>query len=149
MDDYKHEHGVPSPVPHGVLDRAEMIALVLLVPRIALGWTSLQLGWRTMHQSPFPSIDAQWVLAVGLTLSGIALVLGLLTGPSAFVSGTLSAGVWEQERAAAASVMFALAVLLVLAWRSAGQIGLDRWLLPTLGLTGYRGSLVTRGRAKS
>jgi hypothetical protein len=33
-------------------------------------------------------------------------------------------------------------MLLVLAWRSAGQIGLDRWLLPALGLAGYRGSLV-------
>jgi thiosulfate dehydrogenase [quinone] large subunit len=30
-------------------------------------------------------------------------------------------------------VLFVLAVLLMLAWKNAGWIGLDRWLLPALG----------------
>jgi hypothetical protein len=149
MDDNKHEPFVQSTITAGALDRAEMVALALLVPRVALGWASLQLGWRTIHLTSLPPLTASWLLALGLTLSGIALILGLLAGPSAFVSGALSASAWEQGNAAMASVMFALAVLLVVAWRSAGQIGLDRWLLPSLGLADYRGALVTRGRLRA
>lgn len=149
MDDNMHELSVQSPVSNVALYREEIVALALLIPRVALGWTSLQFGWQTIHLTPLPPLDAEWLLALGLTLSGIALVLGFLTGPSAFVSGTLSASAWEQGNATTASVMFAVAVLLVIAWRSAGQIGLDRWLLPSLGLAGYRGSLVTRGRSRT
>jgi hypothetical protein len=131
-----------------VLGRSEFVAMLLLVPRVALGWSSLQLGWQAMHLTPLRPLNTDWLLALGLTLSGIALVLGLLTGPAAFVSGTLSVSAWDQGSAATTGVAFVLAVVLVVTWRSAGQIGLDRWLLPTLGLAGYRSALVTRGRTR-
>lgn len=149
MGGNKHVHRVPSAITSGALDRADLVAIALLVPRVVLGWTSLQLGWRAMHESPLSPLNAGWLLALGLTLSGIALVLGLLTGPAAFVSGTLSASAWEQGGATTVSAIFALAVVLAVAWRSAGQIGLDRWLLPSLGLAGYRGALVSRGRSST
>jgi hypothetical protein len=102
-----------------------------------------------MHRTPLPPLDGTWLLAMGLTLSGIALVLGLLTGPAAFASGTLGVASWEQSGVPTASIMVALAVLLVIAWRCAGEIGLDRWLLPSIGLAGYRGALVTRGSSRT
>lgn len=142
MDGNGRDQSVQFPISLGALNRSELVAILLLVPRVVLGWTSLQLGWQAMHLTP-PPLDAAWLLALGLTLSGIALLLGLLTGPAAFVSGTLGAGVWEHGGALAASAMFGLAVVLVLTWRHAGRIGLDRWLLPSLGLAGYQGSLVT------
>lgn len=142
MDGNGHEQSVQSTISLGTLNRSELLAIALLVPRVVLGWTSLQLGWQAMHLAP-PPLNAAWLLALGLTLSGIALMLGLLTGPAAFVSGTLGAGVWEHGDALAASTMFGLAMVLVVAWRHAGRIGLDRWLLPSLGLAGYRSSLVT------
>ena len=37
-------------------------------------------------------------------------------------------------------VMFALTVFLVLGWKVAGWLGLDRWLLPMLGTPWYRGT---------
>ncbi len=39
--------------------------------------------------------------------------------------------------------LFALSVLLILAWKTAGYIGLDRWLLPALG-TPWKGGGVFR-----
>jgi thiosulfate dehydrogenase [quinone] large subunit len=37
--------------------------------------------------------------------------------------------------------MFALTIFLVLGWKVAGWLGLDRWLLPMLGTPWYRGDI--------
>ncbi len=44
-------------------------------------------------------------------------------------------------------VLFILATWLVLAWRVAGYWGLDRWVLPALGVPGHPGRLFERGTA--
>lgn len=144
MDYREREPGAWSTDLIGWPARHELAAVALLAPRVALGWLSLKLGWSMLHLAPLPPVDLGRLLALALTFSGIALLLGLVTGPAAFVSGFVSASTWEHGNALTASAMLALAVLLALAWRSAGQIGLDRWLLPSLGLVGYRGALVTR-----
>ena len=54
-------------------------------------------------------------------------------GISAFFGAMLN---WNFIMAGAAStnaVLFTLAILLILAWKVAGYIGLDYWLLPWLG----------------
>ena len=64
---------------------------------------------------------------------GIALVLGLFTGVAGFFGGFMN---WNFMMAGSAStnpVLFVLSVLLVLAWKSAGWLGLDRWVLPLVG----------------
>ena len=64
---------------------------------------------------------------------GIALILGAFTGVAAFFGGFLN---WNFLMAGTASVnpmLFAVATWLVLAWKTAGWIGLDRWLLRALG----------------
>jgi thiosulfate dehydrogenase [quinone] large subunit len=45
-------------------------------------------------------------------------------------------------------VLFILATWLVLAWRIAGYWGLDRWLLPLLGVPGAPGTLFQRRPAE-
>jgi thiosulfate dehydrogenase [quinone] large subunit len=73
------------------------------------------------------------LVAWGELLVGIALVLGVFTGISAFVGAFMN---WNFMMAGTAStnpVMFVLAILLVLAWKIAGYIGLDYFLLPLLG----------------
>jgi len=73
------------------------------------------------------------LIAVGETLVGIALILGAFTGIAAFFGAFMN---WNFMMAGSAStnpVLFVLAVLLMLAWKNAGWIGLDRWLLPALG----------------
>lgn len=124
-----------------------------LAPRIVLGWFSLQAGWRLLQGLPWPGGQvaggaSNEIMAIGLTLAGIALILGAMTGPAAFAAGCLSAGLWAGEGVATAAAHFALVVLMILAWKSAGWIGLDRWLLPLLGLQGQGGALVGRKAAE-
>jgi thiosulfate dehydrogenase [quinone] large subunit len=120
-----------------------------LVLRVALGWIWLEAGWRAMQSTARansqPAIAAAALgdlFAIGLTLAGIALILGILTGPAAVAGGFLSLGLWAGEDAPLAVLSLAAAVVLTLTWRTAGWIGIDRWLLPLLGLPGRGGALL-------
>ncbi len=64
---------------------------------------------------------------------GFLLLAGAFTGVAAFIGGFMN---WNFMMAGTASVnpvFFALNVFLILAWKTAGYWGLDRYLLPTLG----------------
>ena len=84
-------------------------------------------------------IDAQaytWfakIVAVSEFLFGILLIAGIFVGATAFFSGFMN---WNFIMAGSASVngvFFGLAVLLVLAWKIAGYLGADYFLLPRVG----------------
>jgi thiosulfate dehydrogenase (quinone) large subunit len=115
-------------------------APIWLVLRVVLGWLWLEAGWSRL-QGASGSGDP---LALGLTLAGIALILGVLTGPAAFVGGCLSIGLWDSAGVPMVALLFAAVVWLVLAWKTAGWIGLDRWLLPLLGMPWRGGVLFDR-----
>ncbi|GEM_PF-4842644 len=94
-----------------------------LAVRIWVGWYWLDAGRDTVggaHQLAA-------TLTVGQTLIGIAILLGLLTGLSALAGLGLAA---TSGLASADPIVALLAIGLVLAWRYAGGIGLDRWILP-------------------
>ena len=74
------------------------------------------------------------VIAVGELLIGIGLVLGALTGIAAFAGALLNMSFMLAGTVSTNPVLFTLSILLILAWRVAGLIGLDRWLLPALGV---------------
>ena len=76
------------------------------------------------------------LVAFGEVLVGIALILGLLTGISAFFGGFMNAAFLFAGTISTNPLMFVLATWLVLAWRVAGYWGLDRWVLPRLGAPG-------------
>jgi thiosulfate dehydrogenase [quinone] large subunit len=115
-------------------------APVWLALRVVLGWLWLEAGWSRLQGTPGPGDP----LAVGLTLAGIALILGVLTGPAAFVGGCLSIGQWDSAGVQVVALLFAAVVWLALAWKTAGWIGLDRWLLPLLGMP-WRGGVLFDG----
>lgn len=74
---------------------------------------------------------------------GIALILGAFTGLAAFFGGFMN---WNFLMAGTASinpVLFTLSILLVLSWKTAGWIGLDRWLLPLIGTPWKPGAAVS------
>lgn len=73
------------------------------------------------------------MVAFGETLIGIALILGFLTGVSAFLGGLMNATFLFAGTLSSNPLMFILATWLVLAWRVAGYYGLDYWVLPRLG----------------
>ncbi len=81
------------------------------------------------------------VISLGEMTVGIALILGLFTGIAAFLAGTLSMSFGLAGVAGVNPMFFLLEVLLILAWRNAGYIGLDRWILPALGTPWEPGTL--------
>jgi len=81
------------------------------------------------------------LVVAGELFVGIALILGAFTGIVAFMGGFMN---WNFIMAGSAStngMLFAIATWLVLAWRTSGYIGVDRWLLPFLGASWAPGRL--------
>jgi thiosulfate dehydrogenase [quinone] large subunit len=88
-----------------------------------------------------------YLVIFGETLVGIALVLGAFTGIAAFFGLFMNASFIFAGTAGANPLMALVAILIVLAWRVAGWWGLDRLILPAIGVPGAAGTLFQgRGR---
>lgn len=74
-----------------------------------------------------------WIVAFGEVFVGVAMIIGLLTGFAALAGATMNFNFMLAGAAGTNPVLFLLAVLLLLAWKVAGRIGVDHWLLPALG----------------
>jgi thiosulfate dehydrogenase (quinone) large subunit len=88
------------------------------------------------------------VIPLGEVTVGILLILGLFTGIAAFLGGMLSISFGLAGVAGVNPVFFLAEVLLVLAWRNAGYIGLDRVVLPALGTPWEPGTVMQRVRTE-
>jgi thiosulfate dehydrogenase [quinone] large subunit len=73
------------------------------------------------------------LVAWGEVLVGVALVLGIFTGIAAFFGSFLNVNYLLAGTVSTNPILFAIATWLVLAWKTAGWWGLDRWVLPALG----------------
>jgi thiosulfate dehydrogenase (quinone) large subunit len=82
--------------------------------------------------------------AIGITLAGIAVLLGIATGLFAFAGIVLSVNIIATGSLAPGPEVIVLALLLVLAWKTAGWMGLDRWALPLAGAP-WQGGFGSRG----
>ena len=74
-----------------------------------------------------------YVVAIGELLVGIALILGIFTGIAAFFGGFMNFNYLMAGTVSTNPFLFVIATWLVLAWKTAGWIGLDHWLLPAMG----------------
>lgn len=99
-------------------------------PPITFDW------YRSFIQSMLDSGSYVWfakLIAVGEFLVGAALIIGLFVGIAAFFAALMN---WNFIMAGSASTNGLLllgAIILVLAWKTAGYYGLDRYALPRLG----------------
>lgn len=87
-----------------------------------------------------------YMVSFGEVLVGIALILGFLTGLSAFMGGLMNATFLLAGTLSSNPVMFIVATWIVLAWRVAGYWGLDYWVLPFLGAPAGERIKALRGR---
>ena len=82
--------------------------------------------------------DAQvwfaWLIVFGEIAIGLGLIFGVLTGFAAFFGAFMNMSFLLAGSASTNPVLFALGIGLILAWRVAGYYGVDRWLLPKLGV---------------
>jgi thiosulfate dehydrogenase [quinone] large subunit len=83
-----------------------------------------------------------WVIAVGEVAVGIALIVGLFTGIAAIAGATMNFNFMLAGSASTNPVLFLIAVFVLLGWKVAGWIGLDRWALPALGTPWQPGPVV-------
>lgn len=74
-----------------------------------------------------------YVVAFGEFLVGVALILGIFTGIAAFFGAFMNFNYLLAGTVSTNPLLFVIAIALVLAWKSAGWLGFDRWLLPALG----------------
>jgi thiosulfate dehydrogenase [quinone] large subunit len=92
-------------------------------------------------------IDQRWngwftyVIAYGEVIVGVALILGAFTGISALFGATMNLNFMLAGTASTNPVLFTAAIFLVLGWKVAGYVGLDRYLLPALGTPWQAGQL--------
>jgi thiosulfate dehydrogenase [quinone] large subunit len=99
-------------------------------PAIAFGW------YRTFLQFMLNAQAYTWfakVITFGEMLVGIGLILGAFVGIAAFFGALMN---WNYMMAGSASInpmLFIIAIALVLAWKVAGYVGADYFLLRWLG----------------
>jgi thiosulfate dehydrogenase [quinone] large subunit len=101
------------------------------------GWYAAFLQSVVLPNAPVWS----WAITLGEVAVGIGLILGLFTGIAAFFGGMMNANYLLAGTLSTNPLLFILSTWLVLAWRVAGYYGVDRWLLPALGVPGEPGSV--------
>ncbi len=74
-----------------------------------------------------------YLVVAGETLVGLALLVGALTGIASFFGIVMNANYLLSGTVSTNPILILLELFLILAWRNAGWLGLDRWLLPRLG----------------
>jgi thiosulfate dehydrogenase (quinone) large subunit len=110
-------------------------------PAISYEW------YRAFLQGMLAHGDYVWfakVVSVGEFLIGVGLILGAFVGVAAFFGALMN---WNFMMAGSAStnpMLFILAIVLILAWKTAGWLGFDRVLLPLLGTPWNPGTLFDR-----
>ncbi|MDQ2682066.1 MAG: DoxX family membrane protein [Chloroflexota bacterium] len=72
------------------------------------------------------------VIAIGEFLVGVGLVVGALVGIAAFFGTMMNFNFMLAGTTSSNPVLFGLGVFLVLGWKTAGWLGIDRVLLPIL-----------------
>lgn len=107
-------------------------------------------SWYASFLSTFVQPNAAFwgfVVAWGEVLVGIALIIGLFTGIAAFFGAFMNMNYLMAGTVSINPILFMGALFLVLAWKTAGWWGLDRWALPALG-TPWRPGYVFRGEPR-
>jgi thiosulfate dehydrogenase [quinone] large subunit len=75
-----------------------------------------------------------YIITLGELAVGVGLVLGAFTGIAAFFGAFMNLNYLFAGTISVNPLLLLIELFLILAWRNAGWLGLDRWLLPRLGV---------------
>ncbi|HXP92082.1 MAG TPA: DoxX family protein [Candidatus Binatia bacterium] len=101
-------------------------------------------GWYATFLVVFVAPHAAfWSILVsyGELFVGLGLIFGLLTGIAAYFGTVMNASFLLGGTVSTNPILLGLGTLLVLAWKTAGWWGLDRWVLTRLGTPWHRGPI--------
>ena len=104
------------------------------------GWYAFFIQYVAMPNAVFFS----YLITFGEIAVGVALILGIFSGIAAFFGTFMNLNYLFAGTISVNPVLFLLQLLLILAWRTAGWIGLDHYVLPAIGTPWQPGSLFTR-----
>lgn len=135
-----HKVGVPEWTESGAALRGYWERAVAIPesgrPAISFDW------YRGFLQGLLDAEAYTWfakVVAYGEVLVGIALIIGAFVGIAAFFGAFMNFNFMLAGSASTNPVLFVVALLLIFAWKTAGFIGLDYFLLNLLGTPWGRG----------
>jgi thiosulfate dehydrogenase [quinone] large subunit len=101
-------------------------------------------GWYAAFIENFASqhtVFLSYLVAYGEVAVGIALVLGAFTGIAAFFGIFMNVNYLFAGTVSTNPFLLLIQLFLILAWRNAGWLGLDRWLLPLFGTPWEHGDI--------
>ncbi len=75
-----------------------------------------------------------YLVAFGETAVGVALILGIFTGVAAFFGAFMNFNYLFAGTVSTNPLLLLLQLFLISAWRTAGWLGLDRYVLPMFGV---------------
>ncbi|MCC7446055.1 MAG: DoxX family protein [Anaerolineae bacterium] len=145
IDAASHKLGVPAWMETGTALQGFWTKAVQVDPATGKGPIAFE-WYRNFIQGMLDSGAYVWfakLVAIGELLIGVALILGAFVGIAAFLGAFMN---WNFIMAGTAStnpLLFVAALLLVLAWKTAGWYGLDRFLLPLIGTPWNRRTVTT------
>ena len=79
------------------------------------------------------AVTFSYVVSFGELLVGVALILGIFTGIAAFFGAFMNMNYLLAGTVSINPILFCFELFLILAWRVAGWLGLDRFILPLFG----------------
>ncbi|MGO9196190.1 MAG: DoxX family protein [Acidimicrobiales bacterium] len=112
-------------------------------------YAQVHYNWWVNFLHNFVIPNAGWIaklVSLGEFAIGCAICLGLFTGLAAFAGIVLNFTYVFSGAVSSNPVLIILSMLLVLAWRNAGFIGADGFLLPALGTPWDPGKVFARFR---
>lgn len=98
-------------------------------PQVASWYADFLQNFALPHSTFF-----SYLITFGEIAVGLGLIVGAFVGIAAFFGIVMNLNFILAGTVATNPVMFLAAIFLMLAWRNAGWIGLDRWLLPKIGV---------------
>ena len=93
-------------------------------------------GWYAafLQNVAMPNAEVfSYLVTFGEILIGVGLILGAFTGIAAFFGSFMNLNFLFAGAVIINPLLLLIQLLLILAWKNAGWVGLDRWLLPRLG----------------
>jgi thiosulfate dehydrogenase [quinone] large subunit len=108
------------------------------------GWYASFLQNLVLNHASFWSYLVSW----GETLVGIALILGIFTGIASFFAAFMNVNYLLAGTVSINPILLIIEIFLILAWKTAGWWGLDRWMLPAMG-TPWRPGYIFRGERET